>query len=227
MSSSTDEGPVRERVKRTPPLLAEHVDRFLEHVTSGDTRQEAARKVQVEWDAKGADGERCHATSSRFRRLYFADEDFRRRYEAALEDSGQSEDETGGKRKRLEALERERLVRRAFDEYVERALDPERGKRGSSNRALQNLLVLMHETFRPFLEARVHKHVHSGAVGLFAQPVIDTGKWSLEEQREFVELERRRELLLAKARPDGDDVLEGEVVELPPLLGAAVTEQPA
>lgn len=226
--SERSEGPVKDRVLRTPPLTPGQVDRFLEHVADGKTRVQAAALVQEEWDA--SDGvERCHSTGSRFRRLYFADEGFRERYELALEDGGHA-DETQSLRKRLDGLEREHLIRAAFDEYVMRAMDPERGKRGSSNRALQNLLVLMHRTFRPFLEARTHRHIHSGSVGLFSQPVLDTGKLSLEEQRELIELERRRNLLIEKARPDGDeheviDVGEAEVVELPALLAGVADEQ--
>ena len=184
--------------------------------------------VQSECDR---DGVVCHATASRFRSLYFRDDGFRVRYEEALEFAG-GRDETGERRQRLEAIERARIVERAFDEYLERALDPERGRSGSSNRALLNLLTLLSRTFKPFLEARV-RHVHSGSVGLFAQPVIDTSKLSLEEQRELIELERRRQVLVAKARPDegfepnaldGGDVVEAEFAELP-ALPAGVEEE--
>lgn len=123
------------------------------------------------------------------------------------------------------------MLERLFDEYLERALDPKAGSNGSSNRALQNLLTLTHDVFKPFLEARMHRHIHSGAVGVFAMPQIDTAKWSLEEQQEFVRINARREELLAKARPDdapeqmpyelaavsaGDDVVDDDsAVELP------------
>jgi hypothetical protein len=222
-SGASRGNPVRERVLRTPPLTAGQVDRFLELIAEGLTRQEAARRVQTEWDASGGPEEPCHSTSSRWRRLYFADEGFRERYEEALGVSG-SEDESAATRKRLDALEKLRVLERAYDEYLERALDPERGRSGSSNRALLNILTLLHGTFKPFLEARV-RHVHSGSVGLFAQPVIDTAKLSLEEQRELIELERRRQVLIGKAQPDdarvpvgeGAEVVDAEFVELPAL----------
>lgn len=216
--------PVRGRIVRTPPLSGGQVERFLEHVGAGLTRQEAAARVQAEWDSGAHGDELCRATASRFRRLYFADPGFAERYERALE-ADDGSDETVEKRKRVNALERLRAIERAFDEYMLRALDPERGRSGSSNRALLNVLTLISPTFKPFLEARV-RHVHSGSVGLFAQPVIDTSKLSLEEQQELIELERRRTVLIEKARPDegfrptevGDgEVVEGEAVELPAL----------
>lgn len=213
---------VSERVKRTPPLTASQVDRFVELVGEGLTRQEAARRVQVEADEAG---ERCHSTASRFRRLYFADDSFRARYEEALQASP-SESETDELRRRVDGLERLRIVERAFDEYLERALDPERGRSGASNRALLNLLTLMHRTFKPFLEARV-RHVHSGNVGLFAQPVIDTSKLSVDEQRELIELERRRQVLIQKAQPEEGFEPENElpVIEQPALRERPLLEQ--
>lgn len=223
--------PVRDHIGKVPPLSAGQVDWFLARVEAGLTRREAAVEVQAEWDRRRAEDpegtELCHATASRFRRLYFADPVFAERYDRALETQPDGEDGTSEKRRRLDALERLRMVERAFDEYYLRAIDPERGRSGSSNRALLNLLTLMSRTFKPFLEARV-RHVHTGAVGLFAQPTIDTSKLSLEEQRELIELERRRQVLIEKARPeegpvptdpfsDDGDVVEGEATELPAL----------
>lgn len=217
---------MRARVLRTPPLSPAQVERFLEHVGAGLTRQEAADRVQAEWDSGEHGEELCRATASRFRRLYFADPVFAQRYDEALE-SDDGSDETVEKRKRLNALERLRAIERAFDEYMLRALDPERGRSGSSNRALLNVLTLISPTFKPFLEARV-RHVHTGAVGLYAQPTLDTSKLTLEEQRELIEIERRRLVLIEKARPadaamaptelrDPAEVIDGEAVELPAL----------
>jgi hypothetical protein len=218
--------PVRGRVLRTPPLSSAQVERFLEHVGAGLTRQEAAVRVQEEWDSGAHGDELCRATASRFRRLYFADPVFAQRYDEALE-SDDGSDETVERRKRLNALERLRAIERAFDEYMLRALEPERGRSGSSNRALLNVLTLISPTFKPFLEARV-RHVHSGAVGLYAQPTLDTSKLSIEEQRELIEIERRRMVLIEKARPqdtamaptelqDAAEVIDGVAVELPAL----------
>lgn len=206
------------------PVTEAQVERFLELVREGLTRQEAARRVQGEWDADESLGP-CWSTSSRWKGRAVRDPVFRQRYMAALEGSGQ--DAEGAEvRGQLDRLEKFRLLERAFDEYVERGLDPERGRSGASNRALLNLLTLMHRTFKPFLEARV-RHVHTGNVGLFAQPVIDTSKLSLEEQDELIRLERRRLELIGKASPDdggvgllgavGEEIVEGEFAELPAL----------
>lgn len=191
-----------------PGFTAAQQDAFLLHIEAGLTRQEAAVRTGEEFAERG---EPFHSTATRWRGFIFRDEPFRARYEEALvqgaKDPGREE-----VRSRIDGLEKLRLLERAFDEYVMRAMDPERGRSGSSNRALQNLLTLMHRTFKPFLEARV-KHVHSGSVGLFAQPVLDTSKLSLEEQRELIELERRRVVLIQKATPDGDELDAGEIVE--------------
>jgi hypothetical protein len=89
------------------------------------------------------------------------------------------------------------------------------------------VLTLISPTFKPFLEARV-RHVHSGSVGLYAQPTLDTSKLTIEEQRELIEIERRRMVLIEKARPqdtamaptelqDAAEVIDGVAVELPAL----------
>lgn len=162
-------------------------ERFLELIHDGVPRHLAAKAEGVE------------ETSTRFRSLIRRDTAFRSRYKEALIASGRPED---AEQAEVEGLEKLQVIERLFDEYVERALDPERSRNGSSNRALQNLLTLMHETFKPFLEARMHRHIHTGAVGVFAMPQIDTARWTLTEHREFVALERRRNELLAVATPE-------------------------
>lgn len=115
---------------------------------------------------------------------------------------------------KIRELEGVQLAHRLFDEVIMRALDSERGKSGASNRMLHNLSLLKLEDFKPLLEART-RHIHEGAVGVFSMPQIDTERWTLEEHREFVELNRRRNELLAKAAPEHVGMLqleEGETI---------------
>lgn len=168
---------------RTPS--AEQQDEFLQLVASGKTRQEAAQTVG--------------STGSAFKGFIFRNQEFGERYLEALEEAGNPESPFGRK---LADMEKLRLLERLLDEYIERALDPEKGRSGSSNRALQNLLTLLHDTFKPFLEART-RHIHEGAVGVYALPQIDTDKWTLEQHQRFVELRKEMNELLAIARPEG------------------------
>jgi hypothetical protein len=168
---------------RTPS--PEQQDEFIQLIAQGKTRQEAALTVG--------------STASAFRGFIFRNEEFGERYRDALEQSGNPESPL---HKQIDSLEKLRLLERMLDEYIMRALDSEKGKVGSSNRALQNMLTLMHDTFKPFLEART-RHIHEGSVGVFAMPQIDTAKWSIEEHKEFVDLRRRMNELLLLARPEG------------------------
>lgn len=163
----------------------EQQEKFLELVSSGVVRQEAARQVG--------------STGSAFRSFIFRNEEFGERYLEALEQGGNPESPFARKFADAEKLH---LLERLLDEYIERALDSEKGKSGSSNRALSNLLTLLHDTFKPFLEART-RHIHEGAVGVYALPQIDTDKWSLAQQEEFVSLRKRMNELLVLARPEG------------------------
>jgi hypothetical protein len=182
-----------------PPITAEAQENFLELIREGEVRHLAAPQV----------GE----TASRFRGLIRRNAEFRQRYLDALVESGRDPAEEAALIE-IKAAEKEHLLDRLFDAYVERALDPKAGASGSSNRALQNLLTLTHDVFKPFLEARMHRHIHSGSVGVFAMPQIDTGKWTIEEHEEFVKINARRDELLAKARPA--DAVEPPRYELPP-----------
>jgi hypothetical protein len=174
-----------DRIEKRPPITEEQRIGFLELIADGKTRQEAAEAVG--------------STGTRFRGLIGRDEAFAQQYAEALESAGNPENPLNMK---IESLERLRMLERMLDEYIMRALDAERGKSGSSNRALANLLTLLHDTFKPFLEART-RHIHEGAVGVYALPQIDTDKWSLEEHNRFVELRKEMNALLAKARPEG------------------------
>jgi hypothetical protein len=172
----------------------EEREKFLELIAEGKTRPEAAEEVGC--------------TSTQFRTFINGKDDeavaFAQRYLEVLEAIGKTPSPLAGSIKDLEQVQ---LAHRVFDEYLLRAFDAERGKSGASNRLLYNLGLLTHESFKPLLEARV-RHVHSGAVGLYsALPQIDTERWSLEEQEEFVRLEARRSELLAKAHPEGAKAL--------------------
>lgn len=174
---------------------AEQQEEFLGHILDGKTRQEAAELVG--------------STSTRFRTFINGQRPdslaFAERYMAALKESGHAPSPHA---KEIRELEGAHLVHRLLDEYLMRAFDSERGKSGSSNRMLHNLSLLKAEDFKPLLEARVRHH-HSGAVGLYAAlPQIDTERWTLEEQEEFVKIEARRAELLAIASPGVERVAE-------------------
>jgi hypothetical protein len=196
---------------RTPkgsiiPPTKEQEDAFLDLIRAGEVRPVAAREVG--------------STGSRFKSLIGRDAEFKAKYVEALEQSGRSWEEDGGN---LAALEKGQLVAKIFDEYVERALDPEKAQNGSANRLLHNLALLLNSTFEPLLKARLHRHVHEGAVGIFAVPQIDTSRWSLEEHEEFVQLEARRNELIAKASP----VATGKHPSLPPGVPGVIDAEPA
>jgi len=211
-------------IKRwSPPLTDDQRERFLELIGEGETRVEAARKVQAEADAVD---EPCYSTATRWKGLIRRNEDFGSRYADALEVSGRPESPL---QQRIVSLERLHLLDRMIDEFVERGLDPERGKSGSSNRVLRDLLTLMHDWFKPFLEARMHRHIHEGAVGVFAMPQLDTDKWTLEQHQEAVELRRRLNVLYELARPDGAPDPLMTSVALPPgaeVVDAEIVEMP-
>lgn len=183
----------------------EQQEEFLQHIADGQTRQEAAVAVG--------------STGSRFKSMYKRDTAFGQRYLEALREAGK---EPSTLTIEVEEAEGVRLVHRLLDEAILRALDPERGRSGASNRVLHNLLLLKAEDFRPLLEART-RHIHEGAVGIYQMPQIDTSKWSIEQHREFVELRKRMSELIAMAQPDtgqaprelplGDDVIDGEATE--------------
>lgn len=196
------------RGKWAPPS-PEQQDRFLELIAEGMTRQEAAEEVG--------------ATSTRFRTLMNGKSEeslaFAERYVAILEEAGKTVSPFAGRIKELEGVQ---LVHRLLDEAIARALDPEKGRSGASNRVLHNLLLLKAEDFKPLLEART-RHIHEGAVGIYQMPQIDTSKWSIEQHREFVELRKRMAELVAVAQPDasqprelpiGEDVVDGEATEI-------------
>ncbi len=207
---------ISERIANRPPLSEEQREKFLELISDGKTRQEAAEQIG--------------STGSRLRGLIGRDPVFAQAYADALETAGNPENPLSMK---IETLERVRMLERLLDEYIMRALDVERGRSGSSNRALANLLTLLHDTFKPFLEART-RHIHEGAVGVYALPQIDTDKWTLEQHQEFVSLRKRMNELLTLAQPTSAPVLAsiemtssdsngaGEVVE-----DAEFTEVPA
>lgn len=188
-------------------------ERFLELVAEGLTRQEAAEHEDV------------GATATQFRTFINGKKPeslaFAERYQAVLEEIGAAPTPVALRIKELEGVQ---MVHRLLDEALLRALDPERGKVGASNRVLHNLLLLKADDFRPLLEART-RHIHEGAVGIYAMPQIDTSRWTLEQHEEFVQLEARRSELIAMAQPDGqvalpaardDDVVveEAEVEEI-------------
>ena len=190
-----------------PPRVPtdEQQDRFLELIAEGKTRQEAAEEVGC--------------TSTMFRTLMNgageASQSFVERYMAILTENGSAPPPHLAKIRELETVQ---LAHRLFDEVIMRALDAERGRSGASNRMLHNLSLLKLDDFKPLLEART-RHIHEGAVGVYAMPQIDTDLWSLEEHREFVEIRQRMNELLAKAAPQNAAMLElgaagnGEVVE--------------
>jgi len=192
-----------QRIKDRPPLTEEQREQFLCLIADGKTRQEAAQEIG--------------STGTRLKGLIGRDAQFAQAYANALETAGNPENPLSMK---IESLERLRMLERMLDEYIMRALDSERGKSGSSNRALANLLTLLHDTFKPFLEART-RHIHEGAVGVYALPQIDTDRWTLEQHQRFVALRKEMNELLVIARPDGAQGFpeleaappEGEVVE--------------
>lgn len=187
---------------------ANQQEEFLALIASGKTRQEAAECIEGTTSTKW----RSFTNGSSPESVAFAE-----RYLAVLKDTGKAPSELG---QSIKEAEKVHLAHRLLDEYLMRAFDSERGSNGSSNRMLHNLSLLQVEDFKPLLEARV-KHVHSGQVGLYAGlPQLDTGKLSIDEQRELVSLERRREELIAKATPEGVKIpgrelpaANGEVVE--------------
>jgi hypothetical protein len=197
-------------VGRWAPPTQEQQDKFLELIAQGMTRQEAAAEVD--------------STPTKFRTLMNGKGEaslaFAERYVAVLEEAGTTPSPFAGRIKELEGVQ---LVHRLLDEAIMRAVDPERGRSGASNRVLHNLLLLKAEDFKPLLEART-RHIHEGAVGIYQMPQIDTSKWSLEQHREFVELRKRMSELVAVAQPDSDmpgrelpagpDDIEGEATEL-------------
>lgn len=185
----------------------QQLEDFLVEIRNGKTRQEAAIEV-------GGTGTmfRTFINGKGEESLAFAE-----RYVQALEEAGNAPSPYAARIRELEGVH---LVHRMLDEAIVRALDPEKGRVGASNRVLHNLLLLKADDFKPLLEART-RHIHEGQVGIYALPQIDTGKWSLEEHEEFVKLEERRNALIAKAQPDvdlvgrpkaalnaGDDVVE-------------------
>lgn len=183
------------------PPTPEQQEEFLALIANGKTRQEAAEEVG--------------ATATAFRTLANGGSPdsvaFAERYLAVLEEIGRAPTPIV---KRIKELEGVQLAHRLLDETIMRALDGERGKVGASNRVLYNLSLLTLESFKPLLEARV-RHVHSGSVGLYAAlPKIDTSKWTIEQQEEFIQLEARRSELLALA------TLEGQVATSRPELEA-------
>ena len=78
----------------------------------------------------------------------------------------------------------EGLDDRLESEYVERALDQEKGANGSANRMLHHLALIRSlrrgrlEQFKPLLEART-RHIHEGAVGHY--PMLDVSRLTDEE----------------------------------------------
>jgi hypothetical protein len=185
------------------PPTEEQRERFLELIREGKTRQEAAEEVG--------------STSTRFRTFINGSSEesqrFAERYLEALADAGRAPSPLAQRVKEAESIH---LAHRLLDESIMRALDPERGKVGASNRILYNLSLLKVSDFQPLLEART-RHIHEGAVGVYALPKIDTDKWTLEQHEEFVRLEARRNELLAIARPDPP-------APAPPALPAPASE---
>lgn len=168
----------------------EQCEQFLDRIQEGKTRQEAAEAVG--------------STATQFRTFINGKgEDslaFAERYLAALTDAGKTPSPFAAKIREAEGVQ---LAHRLLDETIMRALDPERGKVGASNRLLHNLNLLKLEDFKPLLEART-RHIHEGQVGLYAaQPQLDTSRLTLDEHKELISLEHRRWELIAKAAPDG------------------------
>lgn len=196
----------------------EQQERFLELIAQGKTRQEAAEEVE--------------STATQFRTFINGKGEeslaYAERYLAALEEAGNAPSPFAARIKEMESVQ---LAHRVLDESIMRALDSERGKVGASNRILYNLAILNVESFKPLLEART-RHIHEGAVGIYALPQIDTDKWTLAEHERWVELEQERNALIDKARPDSvgagypqralveataernGDIVDAEVVEI-------------
>lgn len=173
----------------TPRLeqpTSEQQEKFLALIADGKTRQEAAEQVG--------------STATRFRTFINGAGEislaFAKLYLAALEEAGNAPSPFATRIKEAEGIH---LAHRLLDEALIRALDSERGKVGASNRVLHNLLLLKHEDFRPLLEART-RHIHEGAVGIYAMPHIDYARWTLQEHEEFLALDQRRSELIAKAQ---------------------------
>jgi hypothetical protein len=176
----------------TPPTEAEQ-EEFLEQIALGKTRQEAAEAVGC--------------TATQFRTYINGQSEaslaFAKRYVATLEEAGNAPSPFAGQIRELEGVQ---LAHRLFDEYLMRALDQEKGKSGASNRMLYNLSLLSVDSFKPLLEART-RHIHEGMVGIYAMPQIDTSKWTIEQQEEFLKLDARRSELIALAQPEGQKAL--------------------
>ncbi len=185
---------------------ANQQEEFLGLIAQGKTRQEAAEEMPGTTSTRW----RTFTNGSSPESVAFAE-----RYLAILKEAGKAPSELT---QSIKEAEKVHLAHRLLDEYLMRAFDSERGKSGSSNRMLHNLSLLQVEDFKPLLEARV-KHVHSGQVGLYAAlPQLDTDRLSLDEHRELIALERRREELIAKATPEGAkhaprELPVGDVVE--------------
>jgi len=194
-----------ERIAKRPPLTEEQLEKFLEHIAEGKTRQEAAEAVGT--------------TATRMRGRIGRDPVLAQGYLDALEAAGDPQNPLNV---RIESAERVRMLERLLDEYIMRALDSERGKSGSSNRALANLLTLLHDTFKPFLEART-RHIHEGAVGVYALPQIDTDKWTIAQHEEFVALRKRMNELLTLAAPSSAPTLTPTPIEMTSSVTSSVT----
>jgi len=191
----------------------EQQEQFLSLIADGKTRQEAAIEVG--------------SSASRFKGLYARNEEFAKRYLDALR---QSEREPSALALEIQEAEGLQLAHRLLDEYILRALDSERGSSGSSNRVLRDLAMLKHDDFKPLLEARV-RHSHDGAIGIYQVPQLDMDKWTLAEHEEWVELEERRNALIAKARPDSmktsvqkRELVAARVLEADEAIDAEFTE---
>jgi hypothetical protein len=189
----------------------EQQERFLELIAEGMTRQEAAAHEDVGGTASQF---RTFMNGKKPESLAFAE-----RYAAVLEENGNAPSPYAVRIRELEGVQ---LVHRLLDEAIIRAIDPERGKVGASNRVLHNLLLLKSDDFRPLLEART-RHIHEGAVGIYAMPQIDTERWTLEQHEEFVRIDARRSELIALAQPEGqqaalsapsEDVADAEFEEI-------------
>lgn len=168
-----------------PPPSPEAQAAFLDLVENGMPPDIAAR--EIEGPKEGTE------TATRFKALAKRDPDFGAKYEAAREAG------------------RHALGERAYGVYVEKiAFDEDK----PNARALYTLLMLNHPDWKPLLEART-RHIHEGAVGIFALPQIDTSKWTIEQHEEFVALEARRNELLELARPDDAPRANGKHRELP------------
>lgn len=176
----------------------EHREAFLEMVSEGKTRQEAAAELGY--------------TATKFKNLVYRDAEFRERYYAIIEDVG---GERAKLRREFEDKEMGHLMNRLLDEFIARGLDSEKAQSPSSNKILRDLLAIFDTRFRPLVQGHT-RHVHEGAIGVYSMPTINTSLWSLEEHREFVQLRRRMTELLAIAAPQNAGMLpagEEEVID--------------